>query len=182
MIKGKNVVALVVVLCMISCMAGCGKTIKNAATIAGAGTVTYQTFDSVGDIIRNNTDVFSPREIVRLRSAGETLTEVKARIDSMIAEHGDALGVVSSLSDLIPLYKQAKIAYGVADKIVMDRIDEFNPQEQMILYTFQESCKRLDGAITEAINCGGVDNAQTVKDILSFALLVGKVIVPLIIL
>jgi len=162
-------------------LAGCGG-VKNAATIAGAGTVTYQSYDEVQEVIASNLDIFSPREIVRLRSAALTISELKAEIQELVAEKGSAVEVVTNLSDIMPLYKKAKVAYVVADKIITARIDEFDTQDQMVLYTFQESCRRMDTAINESLAGGAGNNAQTVKDVISFVLLVGKIVLPLVVL
>jgi hypothetical protein len=156
--------------------------IKNAATIAGAGTVAHQSFDGVRDIVQDNIDAFSPRDVVRLQSACVVLMDVKAGVDAVVEERGDALSAVSYLADLIPLYERGRIAYMIADDIVMSQIDEFSRQDQLTLYAFQGSCQRLDGAITEALNSGGVENAQLVRDILGFVILVGKIVLPLLIL
>jgi hypothetical protein len=156
--------------------------VKNVATIAGAGTVTHQSFDNVYDIIQNNIDAFSPRDVVRLRSAGVTLVNVKSSVDALVKEKGSAIEVVSGLADLIPLYEQGKIAYVTVDDIVMSQIDEFDRQDQMTLYAFQDNCQRLDAAITDALNSGGAENAQLARDILGFVILVGKVVLPLLIL
>ena len=81
-----------------------GKVIKGAATITGAGTTAYQSFDNVYDIIKDNVNAFSPRDVVRLKAAGKTLADVKGEIYRMLIERGSALEMVRDLPDLIPLY------------------------------------------------------------------------------
>jgi hypothetical protein len=149
---------IVVSLALMSCG---GNLTGGTATFSGAGTATHQSFDDVYGIIENNIDAFSPREVVRLRAAGETLD------------------MVADLPELIPLYKKARIAYIVANDIIMSEIDEFKKADQLTLYAFQETCTRFDTAIVKALNSGNEDNPQLVKDIVVFLTLVGKIALPL---
>lgn len=179
----KKIIAIfaTIVICLSSAYCG-GKLIKGAATIAGAGTATYQSFDDVYEIIEDNIDAFSPRDVIRLRSAGETLASVKAEVYAMVAQRGSALNMVADLPELVPLYEKARIAYIVANNIIMSEIDEFSRQDQLTLFAFQDTCIRLDVAVTDAMNAGGEGNAQLVKDIVGFVILVGKIVLPLLIL
>ena len=175
----KILMIMIASLALISCG---GKLIKGAAVISGAGTTAYQGFDNVYSIIEGNIDAFSPRDVMRLKAAGETLRSVKEEVHNGMVKRGSALDMVNDLADLIPLYEKARIAYLTANNIVVAEIDEFDRADQMTLYAFQETCVRLDTAITDAINSGGTENAQLVKDIIGFVILVGKIAIPLIIL
>ena len=163
-------------------LTACGGMLKGAATISGTGTEVYQSFDNVYEIIEDNIDAFSPRDVVRLRAAGQVLVDVKGKVCRMLIERGTALQMVADLPDLIPLYERARIAYIVANNIVMSEIDEFDRADQMTLFAFQETCLRFDAAIVGALNSGGEGNAQLVKDIMGFLFMVGKIVIPLIIL
>jgi hypothetical protein len=173
-----------IILCVLGiflagCLAGC-ETIKNAPIVTATGTAAYMGHDGVVDIIRNNFDVFSPRDLVQLRQANEQMIDVKEQIDALIDKKGAPAELVMDLPKLIPLYEQARMSYIVAHTIIMSRIDEFNRQEQMVLYGYEATCARLDVAIAESITKNG--NTQTVKDILQFTLMVGKFLIPLLIL
>ena len=61
-------------------------------------------------------------------------------------------------------------------------VAEFDRADQMTLFAFQETCLRFDAAIVGALNSGGEGNAQLVKDIMGFLFMVGKIVIPLIIL
>jgi hypothetical protein len=179
----KRTVTLFMSLALCFLVTSCGgKLIKGAATIAGSGTVIYQSFDNVYGIIEDNIDAFSPRDVVRLRSAGETLASAKAEVYALVAERGTALEMVADLPELIPLFEKAKIAYIEANIIVIAQIDEFERADQMTLFAFQNACIRFDSAIVDALNSGGASNAQLVKDIVGFVILVGKIALPLVIL
>ena len=167
-------------------LACCGNaTFKGAATISGTGVVAYQTFDDAYSIIEGNVDIFSPEDVVRLHVAGETLQGVRVNLCILMAERGTAHSMVSDLFGLIPLYEKAKNAYVIASTIIMSRIDEFEGVDQMTLLAFQETCTKLDLAITVALDDMSIrdaERAQTVRDITEFIFLVGKIAVPLIIL
>lgn len=171
--------SLICVCILAGCLVGCG-TIKNAPIVTAAGTAAYMGHDGVVDIIRNNLDVFSPRDLVQLRQANEQMVDVKEQIDALVDKKGAPAELVMDLPKLIPLYEEARMSYIVAHTIIMSRIDEFNRQEQMVLYAYEATCARLDVAITESITKDG--NTQTVKDILQFSLMVGKFLIPLLIL
>jgi uncharacterized protein YceK len=177
----KKAFILFVTLIMCAVMTGCGG-VKNAATIAGAGTATYQSFNTVYDIVKNNSDAFSPRDWERLHDAGNALTEVKAEVYAIAAQRGSALNMVADLPELIPLYEKARHNYIIANNIVMSELDEFCKGDQVVLCAFQSECLRFDAAIVDALNAGGTGNAQTVRDILAFVILVGKFAIPLLIL
>lgn len=175
----RKILAVVVVVMCISLM-GCEK-IKNVPIITGAGTTAYMGHDGVVDIVGNNVDAFSPRELIQLREANAQIIKSKAKIDALVAKKGSPAELVMDLPSIIPLYQKAKMAYIVAHDIIMDNIDEFSRQEQMILYSYESTCSRLDKAISEAL-MDDTGNADTIRDILSFTLLVGKIILPLLIL
>lgn len=169
-------------ICLVMCSCG-GNVIKNVPIIAGAGTGVYMSHDSVVEAIQNNRDCFSPREIIKLREVNIQLEEVKDTIDRMKVEKGNVEALVMELPKLIPLYQRAKINYLVASDIIMSRVDEFSRQDQMTLYSFQATAQRLDASIQEAmLDENGNNNAQTISDILNFTLMVGKIVIPLLIL
>ena len=167
-------------------LACCGNaTFKGAATISGTGVVAYQTFDDVYRIIESNVDIFSPEDAVRLHAAGEILQGVRVNLCIIMADKGTAHSMVSDLFDLIPLYEKAKNAYVIASTIIMPRIDEFERVDQIALLAFQETCTKLDFAIIVALDDMSIrdaERAQAVRDITEFIFLVGKIVVPLIIL
>ena len=165
-------------------MTACGG-VKNATSIVETGTSTYQSFDDVYEIIEDNISAFSPRDVARLKVAGEIITSIKVEIYAQVIKRGSLLKMVADLPDLIPLYERARAAYLMASNIVMDEIDEFDRVDQITLYAFQDTCARLDATITNAINSAAEENArnaQLVRDIISFVVLVGKIAVPLIII
>lgn len=162
---------------------GCSNTIENIPAITAAGTTAYTDYDVVVGIIEENLDIFSPRELVQLKRANDRLLTVRTKINTLLSKkHGEVVELVTELPTLLPLYSEAKEAYLIAYNIIMSRIDEFSRQEQIILYNYQATCERLDNTITESLTSeDGTDNTQMVKDIVSFVLLVGKVILPLLV-
>jgi len=163
---------------------GCGNTIKNVPIITAAGTTAYVGHDAVMLVIEENIDLFSTREILQLKKANDRLLVVKAKVDVLITKNnGKVAELVMELPRLVPLYTEAKEAYTVAHGIINGRIDEFPKADQMILCNYEATCERLDNAVTEAlISKDGTDNTQTVKDIVSFIMLVGKIVLPLILI
>jgi hypothetical protein len=162
-----------------------GKAYKGAATISGSGVVAYQTFNDVYGIIEDNIDAFSPRDVTRLRAAGETLQCVKVDVYLLMVERGSALELVKDLPELIFLYEKAKASYILASGVIMSEIDEFGLSDQVTLYTFQDTCRTFDSAIEDALNNAYLEDAERkklVRDIVGFVLLVGKSAIPLIIL
>lgn len=182
----KKLATLIIVAIMGVVLINCGgKLIKGASTISGAGTTAYQSFDDVHGIIKDNISAFSPRDVVRLRAASEILSNAKAEVYVLMIERGSALEMANDLPDLIPLYEKARTAFVTASNIVMDEIDEFDREDQIILYSFQNTCSELNVAITEALNSIAEEraqNVQLVRDIMTFVILVGKIAIPLIIL
>ena len=129
------------------------------------------------DVIKDNLDIFSARELVQLKQANEQIVKVKAQIDLLIEEKGNVANLVKELPKLIPLYEQSRTSYIIAHTIIMSRIDEFSKHDQMVFYAYDSNCARLDKAINESTG-----STQTVKDILQFTLMVGKFLIPLLIL
>lgn len=168
-----------IILCLI--FIGCGnKPINEAAAISSTGITAYQSFDDVYHIIGGNVDTFSPKDAGRLRSAGKILLGVKVELYTIMIEKSTALDMVTDLPDLIPLYERAKGAYITANNIIMSRIDEFDREDQITLYAFQETCMVFDVAIMDAIKFNTDKKIQMVKDILVFVVLVSKIAAPLI--
>lgn len=168
--------SLTVILCVTTNCTGA----KNAAIVASTGTIAYQSFGDVYEIIQDNLSAFSPRDVARLREAGKTLTIVKAEVSALALSRGSALEMVADLPELIPLYEKARNAYIQANGIVMGQIDEFSVEDQLTLYAFRGTCIRLDTAILESQGAAS-ENAQLVRDIVGFVLLVGKIVLPLVI-
>ena len=160
--------------CFVSC-----STIKNIPTITGAGTAAYIGHETVIDVVKDNLDIFSARDLVQLKQANKQMIGVKEQIDLLIDEKGSLKDLVMDLPKLLPLYEQARTSYIVAHTIIMSRIDEFSKHDQIILLTYETNCARLNSAITESL---ASNNAQTARDILQFTLLVGKFLIPLLIL
>lgn len=165
----------------LGCLLGClsCSTIKNIPTITGAGTAAYVGHETVVDVVKSNLDIFSARDLVQLKQANTQMIKVKEQIDLLIDEKGNPKELVMDLPALVPLYEQARTSYIVVHTIIMSRIDEFSKHDQMILLTYEANCTRLDKAITESL---ANNNAQTAKDILQFTLMVGKFLIPLLIL
>lgn len=165
-------------------VAGCGNTLKNVPVIAATGTTVYVGHSAVVNVIKENLDLFSPREMVQLERANDRLVIVKAKVDAINNEkNGNVAELVMELPKLVPLYTEAKEAYLVAHGIILGRIDEFQREDQLVLYNYEATCERLDTAIHDALmSADGTDNAQLVSDIVSFILLVGKIVLPLLIL
>lgn len=170
---------IIALICLMLCACG-GNVIKNVPIIAGAGTGIYLSYDAVVEAIGNNYDCFSPRELVKLHNISMQLEEVKCTIDKMVEEKGNVEALVLELPNLIPLYQRAQINYLEASDIIMARVDEFNRQDQMVIYSFQASAERLDASIQEAmLDEDGNNNTQMISDILNFTILVGKILIPL---
>jgi hypothetical protein len=175
------ILALVCVLCF--SVSSCMNTIKNVPVIAATGTTAYIGHESVVEVVIANLDIFSSRELQQLTNVNDRICIVKDKIDEM-REHrdDDAVKLVMDLPRLLPLYSEAKEAYLVAHGIIMNRIDEFSIADRGILMSYSNTCARLDFAIQEAVTSeDGTNNAQLVKDIMSFVFLVGKIVLPMLI-
>lgn len=180
----KSILCFICSLFLCLSVVGCGNTLKNVPVIAATGTTAYVDHDVVVKVIEENLDIFSPREVIQLERANDRLIVVKTKVDAIRVKKNDNVAeMVMDLPKLVPLYTEAKEAYIVAHSIIMSRIEEFVKQDQMILYNYEATCERLDVAITAAITSeDGTDNSQLVSDILSFVFLVGKIVLPLLIL
>ena len=176
------ILVLTFILCFL--ISGCMNTIKNVPVIAATGTGAYMGHEVVVAVISENLDIFSLKELLQLSKANDRLCAVKGRLDAIKEQHsGDVAKLVMDLPVLIPLYEEAKSAYLDAYGIIMNRIDEFSVADRGVLMSYSATCSRLDVAIEEAItNEDGTNNGQLVKDIMSFALLIGKVIVPMLLI
>jgi hypothetical protein len=175
----KFILAFIFILCF--SISGCMSTIKNVPIIGATGTTTYLGHDDIVEIIMANLDIFSQRELTQLSKANDRLCVAKAKLDDKHEYHkGDIGKLVMDLSALVPLYEEAKDSYLVAHKIIMNRIDEFSVADRGILLSYSDTCLRLDIAIQESLTSeDGTNNGQLVKDIMSFVLLVGKIILPM---
>lgn len=173
------ILALVCVLCF--SVSGCMNTVKNVPVIAATGTTAYVGHDTIVEVIEMNLDVFSPRELRQLTQVNDRMCAVKGKIDFMREKRDDDItALVMDLPKLLPLYDEAKEAYLVAHGIIMNRINEFSVADRGVLMSYADTCNRLDVAIQEAvISEDGTNNAQLVRDILAFTLLVGKIVLPM---
>lgn len=173
------ILTFVCILCF--SVSGCMNTVRNAPVVVATGTTAYIEHDIVVEIIRMNLDIFSPRELSRLTKANDRICVVKNEIKVIREKRGgDVSRLVTDLPRLLPLYSEAKEAYLVAHGIVMNRIDEFSVIDRRALMSYSDTCTRLDIAIQEAmISSDGTDNTQLVKDIMTFAFLVGKIVLPM---
>lgn len=177
----KFILAFICVLCF--SVSGCMNTVKNVPIIGATGTTAYLGHDAVVGVIMANLDIFSSRELKQLTSVNDRICAVKDKIDKMREQRdGDVAKLVMDLPELLPLYDEAKEAYLVAHGIIMNRIDEFSIADRGVLMSYSDTCARLDVAIQEAVTSeDGTSNAQLVKDILGFVFLVGKVVLPMLI-
>lgn len=173
------ILAFICILCF--SISGCMNTIKNVPVITAAGTTAYIGHDSVVEVILMNLDIFSPRELKQLTAVNDRICVVKSKVDKIREKKDDDVAkLVMDLPKLLPLYDEAKEAYLVAHGIIMNRIDEFSIADRGILMSYSDTCARLDFAIQEAVtNEDGTNNAQLVKDIMSFVFLVGKIVLPM---
>ena len=177
----KNII-LSVICVLFLFISGCTNAIHNAPAIVSNGTVVYAGHDAVVEVITKNIDAFSPREVARLRSANNKLLVAKASIDSIVNKHDGNVGsLIMELPALIPLYEEAKLAYIEARTIVEYRMCEFSASDQAIFEKYNNACLKLDSSITKALESNdGTDNAELVKNIVTFAIFVGKIVIPLI--
>jgi hypothetical protein len=141
----------------------------------------YLCFVFFGFWIIINLDVFNASELEQLTKVNNRMCAVKNKVNIMWQKKdGDVAELVMDLPKLLPLYYKAREAYLVAHDIIMSRIDEFSTIERGILMRYSDNCARLDAAIQEAaISENGTDNIQLVRDILVFVFLVGKVVLPM---
>jgi hypothetical protein len=181
-IMKKFILAFICVLCFF--VSGCANTIKNVSVISAAGITTYVGHKSVVEVIVVNLDVFNTKEVKQLIKVNNRICTVKDKVDIMREQkNGDVAKLVMDLPALIPLYAEAKEAYLVAHGIIMSRIDEFSITDRAVLVRYSDTCSRLDVVIQEAIVSGDKNNnAQLVMDILVFIVLVGKIVLPMLIL
>lgn len=177
----KFILAFICVLCF--SVSGCMNTIKNVPTITATGTMAYVGHEPIVEVIIMNLDVFSFKELEQLTKVNDRMCAVKDRVNIMLQKKdGDVAGLVIDLPKLLPLYYEARGAYLVANDIIMGRIVEFSTVDRGILMRYSDNCVRLDAAIQEAATSGGDNNnAQLVRDILIFVFLVGKVVLPMLI-
>lgn len=173
------ILTFIFILCFL--VSGCMNTVKNVPVIAASGTTAYVGYDAVVEIIEMNLDIFSIRELNQLTKVNDRICVVKGKIDFMREKRGDDTAVlVMDLPKLLPLYDEAKEAYLVAHGIIMNRIGEFSIADRSVLMNYSDTCARLDAAIQKAVTSSdGTNNAQLVKDILAFVLLVGKIVLPM---
>lgn len=155
---------------------GCS-TVKNVGTIAGTGTVVYGSFDDVYQIIENNMDIFSVRDIVKLKEVSLEMLAVKEKLDVIIANESGAMGVAQNIHDLMPLYNRAAVSYAIAESVIMPRIGEFSKADQVTLVGFDTTCKKLNASIVDA-----TEGTENTKEIIDFIFFVGKVVIPLVLI
>ena len=162
-------------------ISGCTSVIHNAPAVVSTGTVVYAGHDAVVDVIRKNIDAFSPREVARLKVANGKLCAVKESIDAIVNKHDGNVGsLVMELPSLIPLYEEAKLGYIEARTIIEYRMHEFSAADQAVFAKYNASCIKLDSSITKELESNdGTDNTELVKDIVTFAIFVGKIVIPL---
>ena len=173
---------LTCVLCFVA-MFGCGQTFKNIPAITGAGSSAYVGYDEVIDIISAHLDIYSDQEIEALRRANKHLVVARLELERLVAGETSLANLAMRLPDLMPLYDSMKHSYLVAYKVIISKIDTYDSWERVILLEYNETCLRLDRAITEAMrDAGGFGNEQIVRDILNFMGLVMKIVIPLLIL
>jgi len=173
---------LICILCFAT-MISCGQVIKNIPAITGAGSSAYVGYDEVVDIISSHLDAYSDQDIRALEKANRELIAAKLQLERLAAGETSLANLAMRLPELMPLYDSIKRSYGTAHKIVMSRIDVYSPWEQLILRDYEQTCSRLDWAVTDAMTAqNGANNEQIVRDILNFAGLVAKIVIPLLIL
>lgn len=161
---------------------GCAKTIKNIPAIAATGTTAYTGYDLVAGVIATNRGMFSSEEITQLRTAGLRMVAVRNQL-ATIRGAKSAAELAMDLPAMVPLYNEVKSAYLVAQNIVLGHIAEFSENDQIILYSYQGTCQRLDASIHDAMTDDkGKDHSQVVSDIFSFVILIGKIAIPLLLL
>lgn len=177
----KFILMFTCVLCFL--VSGCADTIKNVSVIAATGTTAYVGHKSVVEVIVVNLDVFSTKEVKQLIKVNDRICIVKDKVDMILEQkNGDVAKLVMNLPVLIPLYAEAKEAYLVAHGIIMSRVDEFSIIDHAVLVRYSDTCSRLDVVIQEAIVSGDKNNnVQLVMDILVFIVLVGKIVLPMLI-
>jgi hypothetical protein len=175
----KVILAFICVLCFF--VSGCANTVKNVPTIATTGTVAYVGHEPVVEVIITNLDIFSVRELEQLTKVNNRICVVKDRVNVMWQKKdGDVAELVMDLPKLLHLYYEARGAYLVANDIIMSRIDEFSTVDRGILMRYSDNCVHLGAAIQEAvISEDETNNNQLVRDILVFVFLVGKVVLPM---
>jgi hypothetical protein len=178
-IMKKFILMFTCVLCFL--VSGCMNTIENVPTIIATGTMAYVGHEPIVEVIIINLDVFNASELEQLTKVNNRMCAVKNKVNIMWQKKdGDVAELVMDLPKLLPLYYKAREAYLVAHDIIMSRIDEFSTIERGILMRYSDNCARLDAAIQEAaISENGTDNIQLVRDILVFVFLVGKVVLPM---
>jgi hypothetical protein len=173
---------LICVLCFIV-LAGCGQMTKNIPAITGAGSSAYVGFDVVVEIISAHLYRYSDLEIAALETANKELVLAKLKIERLAAGKNSLAELAMNLPELMPLYNSMKGSYMVAYTIVASRMDMYSPSEQLVLLDYNETCSRLDQAIIRAmLSQDGSNNEQIVRDILNFAGLVAKIVIPLLML
>lgn len=175
-----------VVVCILSSFIvfGCMNTIKNVPVITTAGTTAYIGHDAVVEVVMMNLDIFSSRELKQLTIVNDRIRIVKDKVDRIRKQKDDDVAkLVMDLPKLLPLYDEAKEAYLVAHGIIMNRINEFSVADRWVLTSYADTCARLDVAIQEAVTSeDGTNNAQLVRDIVTFIFLVGKIVLPMLIM
>lgn len=176
----KNIMVILALACLLS---GCGQMIKNIPAITGAGSSAYAGYDGIVDIISAHLDEYSDREVAALKRANRELATAKLEVERLAAGKKSLTELAMSLPELMPLYDSIKRSYVTAYTIVISRMDIYEPWEQLTLLNYEQTCLRLDQAITDAMTSrNGSNNEQIVKDILNFAGLVAKIVIPLLIL
>jgi hypothetical protein len=173
---------LICVLCLIA-LVGCSQMIKNVPAITGAGSSAYVGFDIVVEIISAHLCKYSDLEVAALETANKELILAKLKIENLAADKESLAELAMSLPELMPLYNSMKCSYMAAYTIVASRMDIYEPWEQLVLLNYDQTCSRLDQAITRAmLSHDGSNNEQIVRDILNFADLMAKIVIPLLIL
>ena len=173
---------LICVLCLIV-LTSCGQMIKNIPAITGAGSSAYVGYDEVVDIISAHLGEYSDLEVGALERANKELIAAKLKVERLAAGKETLAELAMCLPELMPLYDSIKRSYMAAYAIVSSRMELYEPWEELTLLNYNQTCSRLDQAITIAmISQDGASNEQIVRDILNFAGLVAKIVIPLLIL